>query len=438
MIVRRLAILVTTAAALTAAPPATAEGKPSDRPSRGIKSVTAITKVYTFGQKVAAVAIEYSGLVNPRTLDLGTYTVSDSIYNFRFNPIEDLQKRADRTITRVYTNDQPMIDARGSSDRGRYVVVELDPDDPGGNTVIRSKCEARCYEKINPDLLTEVVQNENVYAQDPGHGRGRLLAAGGPARHPLTGESVGILTDDFSHETFLHSGLVVPYAFHIPAGYDPRRKYPLVVVLPGWGSGFDGDNVGVQVAVDITATAWLQPEWTGVDDDVIVLTPQTQRVGTQTESAATVALLKSFMARYSIDPDRVYASAFSWGSTLAYDAMADHPGLFTATLITAGFRVNADQAARIAKAKTPIWITHGANDPVLPVAFGRDSTQQLRSAYVAAGADPAESENLIRYTEYPDNAYSQPDYHAVVGPTYEDTPILRWLLQRGLNGSGPR
>src|SRR4051794_2715822 len=80
---------------------------PAATPNPGIRGVTAITQVYTYGQKVAAVAVEYPGVVDPHTLDLGTFTVSDSIYDFRFNPIEDLGKRADRTVTRLYTNNSP-------------------------------------------------------------------------------------------------------------------------------------------------------------------------------------------------------------------------------------------------------------------------------------------------------------------------------------------
>jgi hypothetical protein len=40
---------------------------------------------------------------------------------------------------------------------------------------------------------------------------------------------------------------------------------------------------------------------------------------------------------------------------------------------------SAVRAARIAATRTPIRITHGTSDPVLPV---------LRDAYVAAGVDP--------------------------------------------------
>ncbi|RIQ19588.1 PHB depolymerase family esterase [Jiangella rhizosphaerae] len=427
MIVRRLAgtALVVAALAGALAAPARAAAPPARPGPPGIQSVTPITQVYTYGQKVAAVAVEYSAPVNPWELDLDTFTVSDSIYNFRYNPIEDLARRADRTVTRVYTNDSIALNPYGRSTPGRYVIVELAADDPGGNTVI---AEGR-YVKVNPAQPTLVVQNEDVYAR-PGNGvgRGRVLSDGSPAAHPLSGESVDLLADDFAHESFVQGGTVLPYAYHLPEDYDPSREYPLVVILPGHGMGFNGANAGVQVVADIPATAWLQPEWTGTDEDVIVLAPQNQRVGAAAESALMVALVKSFMARFSVAADRVYASTVSYGSTLAWQTLATEPGLFTAVLLTGGFRVSAAQAAQIAAEPTPIWITHGTNDHLLPVAFARESAVLLRDAYVAAGVDPTEAAELIRYTEYGNEAFSEPDYHAAYGPTYEDASILRWLL----------
>lgn len=125
--------------------------------------------MYTYGQKVAAVAVEYRAVVDPRTLDLKTFTVSDSVYNFRYNPIEDLPKRADRTVTRVYTNDSPALRANGRPTPGRFVIVELAATDPGGNTVIVSQCPTwLCSVKVNPNLPTRVVQNEDIRAR---HGK---------------------------------------------------------------------------------------------------------------------------------------------------------------------------------------------------------------------------------------------------------------------------
>ncbi|HYQ64846.1 PHB depolymerase family esterase [Actinophytocola sp.] len=419
MITRRIVaslIAVAFAGALTPQPAAAAPGRSST-----IRGVTAITQVYTYGQKVVAVAVEYPAVVDPRTLGRDTFTVSDSIYNFRYNPIEDLAKRADRTVVRVYTNSSPALNANGRSTPGRFVIVELAPADPGGNTVIVSKCPtALCSVKVNPNLPTEVVQRKDI----------RTLwgkVTGAPAAHPLTGRTVNRLVDEFTLDTFTGGGTALPYAYHLPRHYDRHREYPLVVILPGHGMGWDGDNPGVQIAADIPATAWLRPNWR---EDVIVLAPQNQRVGAPAEAADMVALVERFTATHRVDRDRVYVSTVSYGSTLAWEAMATHPGLFTAALITGGFRVSAEQAARIATDRTPIWITHGLNDHLLPVAYGRDSTALLRTAYTAAGVGSDKAADLVRYTEFGNDAFSEPDYHAAFGPTYENRSILRWLVSR--------
>ncbi|MBP2329489.1 putative peptidase [Kibdelosporangium banguiense] len=140
MTTRRIAMsLIATgfACALAVASPADAAANSA---LTGIRSVTAITQVYTYGQKVTAVAVEYPAVVDALTLEKNTFTVTDSIYNFRYNPIEDLSKRAKRTITKVYTNDSPALRSNGRSATGRFVIVELAATDAGGNTVIVSKC----------------------------------------------------------------------------------------------------------------------------------------------------------------------------------------------------------------------------------------------------------------------------------------------------------
>lgn len=419
MITRRVVTSLTAAGLVCAlAAPASAATSATE-----IRGVTAITRVYTYGQKVAAVAVEYRHPVDPRTLDLNTFAVSDSIYNFRYNPIEDLDRRADRTVTRVYTNNAPALRAHGRSTPGRYVIVELAPTDPGGNTVIVSKCPtALCSVKVNPNLPTEVVQRADIRTS-----RGKV--AGAPTAHPLTGGTVNLLVDEFRLDTHTAGSTPLPYAYHLPRHYDRRHSYPLMVILPGHGMGWDGDNPGVQIAADIPATAWLSPEWTG-GDDVIVLAPQNQRVGAPAEAADMVALVERFMATHGVDRDRVYVSTVSYGSTLAWEAMATHPGLFTAALVTGGFRVSAEQAARIATDRTPVWITHGRNDHLLPVAYGRDSAALLREAYVAAGVSPDRAARLVRYTEFGNDAFTEPDYHAAFGPTYEDHSIPQWLITR--------
>ncbi|MEV4812206.1 hypothetical protein [Micromonospora avicenniae] len=412
--------------------PGSATAGPPDRGGDGVQNIIPITQILAFGQKVTAVAVEYSSEVNPRTLNRDTYTVSDSLYNFRFDPVEDITdptKRADRTITAVYTNDTPDLNADRHSDPGKYVIVELDSKDPGGNTVMATGN----YVKVNPDLQTQVVQNEDVYAQPgrAGQGRGPRLAAASDEAYRPTRPAINLLADDFVYERFTTTtGTMIPYAYHLPDGYDAARKYPVVVILPGQGMGFNGSNEGVQVAADIPATAWLQEKWTGTSEDVIVLAPQNERVGSAAAQAdVMVELLNAFAGEFSVDQERIYASTVSYGSTLAWAALATYPGLFDGALITGGFAASAAQATAVAASGTPVWITHGTHDHLLNVSTtGQASYNRIWNAYMELGKTPAQANELVKYTEYADSAFYEPDRHLAAAPTYEDETILQWLL----------
>lgn len=166
------------------------------------------------------------------------------------------------------------------------------------------------------------------------------------------------------------------------------------------------------------------------DEDVIVLAPQNQRVGSATAQAdAMVELLNAFARDFAVDQDRIYASTVSYGSTLAWAALATYPGLFDGALITGGFAASAAQATAIAAAGTPVWITHGTHDHLLNVVTtGQASYNRIWNAYTALGKTPAQTNALVKYTEYADSAFYEPDRHLAAAPTYEDRTILQWLL----------
>jgi predicted peptidase len=397
----------------------------------GIRSITPITTVYTYGQKVSAVALEYGDTVNSRMLDNSTFSVQDTIYNFRFNPIADLPKLTDRTVTHTYTNNAAATRADHRSTPGRYVIVELDPGQNAGWTVIVSKCPTfLCTVKINPELPTTVVQHKTVYGQAR-RGKGPVLAGATPNQsRAMTEKPANQLVDEFRYGSYLSGGMVLPYHYHLPKDYDPARTYPLMVVLPGHGMGWDGDNLRVQLAADIPATAWLQPEWTGSTEDVIVLAPQHQRVGGAAEADLLVKMLDEFRTDFSVDDRRIYATTVSYGSQLLWHAFAKRPDLFAAGLVTGGFAVNAEQATAIAAAEIPLWVTHGVHDHLLNISLARTTRTLLQTAYAARDKTPEQIDALLRYTEYEDASFSLPDYHAAFGPTYEDRSILRWLLSQ--------
>ncbi|MGX9886650.1 hypothetical protein [Streptomyces sp. NPDC002276] len=74
-----------------------------------VRGATAITKVYGDGQKLIAVAVEYDADITGSALSTSTFRVSG------------------RTVTKVYANRSADLAERGRD--GRYVIVELSPDD---------------------------------------------------------------------------------------------------------------------------------------------------------------------------------------------------------------------------------------------------------------------------------------------------------------------
>jgi predicted peptidase len=430
---RRIAVVASTVALATSGLTYNSLTSGGGGSGDGIRSITPITTVYTYGQKVSAVAVEYGDTVNPRMLDNTTFSVQDTLYNFRFNPIADLPKLTDRTVTGTYTNNAATSRGDRRSVPGRYVIVELDAAQNAGWTVIVSKCPTfLCTVKVNPELPTKVVQRKPVYGQPRfGHGKGPVLAKATPnTARKVTEKAVNLLVDEFRYGSYLSGGMVLPYHYHLPKNYDPAKTYPLMVVLPGHGMGWDGDNFLVQVAADIPATAWLQPAWTGSTEDVIVLAPQNQRVGGAAEADLLVKLLDQFVKDFAVNSKRIYATTVSYGSQLLWNAFAKRPDLFAGGLVTGGFAVNAEQAAAIAAAEIPLWVTHGVHDHLLNVSLARTTRTLLQNAYVARGKTPEQIDALLHYTEYDDAAFALPDYHAAFGPTYEDGSILRWLLSR--------
>ena len=87
---------------------------PSTATHPHIKSVTAITEVFGEGQKVTAAAVEYDQTVATAKLAGSAFSV------------------ANRTITRVYANTKADKSAQGVN--GRFVILELNPTDPGSAT----------------------------------------------------------------------------------------------------------------------------------------------------------------------------------------------------------------------------------------------------------------------------------------------------------------
>jgi predicted peptidase len=236
----------------------------------------------------------------------------------------------------------------------------------------------------------------------------------------------------FLAQTFTDSGgHTLPYRLLVPTVRPAHTKagmpnvvphlMPLVLLLHGSGER-GNDNSGqlrngvAELLGSATAAArfpcfylvpqcptqhrWVEVNW---DADHHVLPPRLSM-----PLSATVQLVESLLGRHPIDPQRLYLIGLSMGGFGVWDLLSRRPECFAAAVSICG---GTDDNAALAARAVPIWVFHGARDPIVPVERSRRTVTALR----AAGGTP-------RYTEYPHVGHDAWT-HAFAEPN-----LLPWLF----------
>jgi len=123
-------------------------------------------------------------------------------------------------------------------------------------------------------------------------------------------------------------------------------------------------------------------------------------------SDAVLAFIEGAPAQFGTDPSRVYLLGFSQGATLVWATLMSRwsrPGLIAGGLALSGrlfpelLQSGTPLSTRLGEPSQlqglPIFASHGAEDPVTPVGFGRENARLFRAW--APGAD-------FEYVEDPD------------------------------------
>lgn len=145
-------------------------------------------------------------------------------------------------------------------------------------------------------------------------------------------------------------GSIQPYSLYLPEGYDPDKRYGLVVTLHG-ATGNDWDQAA--------ALASAAPR------DLIIVSPfgrgDLSYTGAGERDVLDVIDLVS--ARYGIDPDRIYLTGSSMGGFGTWRLAQLYPWRFAAIAPFAGW-TSADLLENIAG--IPVLAVHGDQDTVVP------------------------------------------------------------------------
>lgn len=201
------------------------------------------------------------------------------------------------------------------------------------------------------------------------------------------------------------------YRLSLPDGAPAGAGWPLLVFLHG--SGERGDDLEL---VARNGPPKLIAE--GRRFPAIVASPQAPAHAAW-DPHAVQALVDALRQRHAVDDDRIYLTGLSMGGYAVWDTLAAYPDTFAAAVPICG-GIGAAIVAAERFAHVPVWIFHGADDPVVPV----ENSQRIRDALLAAGGAPA-------MTIYPGVG------HDSWVRAYEDPALWAWLFAQR-RGAAPR
>jgi predicted esterase len=225
-------------------------------------------------------------------------------------------------------------------------------------------------------------------------------------------------------------GHVMPYRLLKPTGYDPAKRYPLVIFLHGsaerGSDNFKPLNAGVWGYADdklqgphpcfvmlpqcsMEAGGWADTR-SAPQSMTVMRATSNYRLADQ-PSLETVLVLDAIDSvireNPSIDHDRIYLTGSSMGGFGTWELLMRRPTFFAAAVVLCG---GGDETRAALIAKVPVWDHHGVLDAVVKVQASRNMIAALRHA----GGNP-------RSTEYPDRGHS-------IGLPNFDPEVVEWMF----------
>ncbi len=203
----------------------------------------------------------------------------------------------------------------------------------------------------------------------------------------------------------------IPYLLFLPEGYhqDPRRRWPMILFLHG--AGERGNDLSLLKKHGIPKIVETQPDF-----PFVTISPQCPPDDWWPNRIDDLqVLLDRAMATYRVDPHRIYLTGLSMGGYGSWSLALRFPDRFAAVVpICGGLWGSPPQAVQRLK-DVPIWVFHGAKDPVVPLAESKRLVEALQQV-----------DGKVRFTIYPDAE------HDAWTRTYANPALYEWLLEHTL------
>ncbi len=229
----------------------------------------------------------------------------------------------------------------------------------------------------------------------------------------------------FLNRSITLNGTVYHYVVYLPMDWTPKQKWPVILFLHGSGErgsdGLDETQVGLPNALRSHYERWpfvvVMPQvpynhhhWT--DSDIMEM---------------AMAALNAEVKEFHGDPQRLYLTGMSLGGYGVWEIAKNYPGRFAAIAPVCGGIYwsyapgrwhQPELVPEYVKAigRTPVWIFHGADDPVISPA----QSQIMYTAIAAAGGN-------VRFWEYANY------HHNAWDRAYVDPELPQWFLSHRLS-----
>jgi phospholipase/carboxylesterase len=173
----------------------------------------------------------------------------------------------------------------------------------------------------------------------------------------------------------------------LPPNDSPSAKHPTIIMLHGRGAD-EHDLVGLADYLDpslfvVSVRAPFPFQWGGGYTwyDILEVGSPEPRMFAESYRKLT-QFMSDALSQYPIDGNRVFLLGFSMGTMMSYSLLLTRPELFAGVVANSGY-VPEDVDLRFqweTLAGKQIFVSHGANDPIIPIGLGRRARELLESA----------------------------------------------------------
>jgi predicted esterase len=207
------------------------------------------------------------------------------------------------------------------------------------------------------------------------------------------------------HEVKRRTGTLtpLPYLVHVPDGNEAMKR-PAIFLLHGSG----GRSVSME---SLARNAVITYAKAHQDFPFAVVVPHCSGANDQGWQVPLLDdLYDEVVAKYQIDPDRVYVMGESMGGFGTLSWVAAHPDRFAAVVPVCG----AGNPREVGQYReVPAWVFHGAKDPAVPIRKSYEMVEALRQIH-----------GRVRFTIYPDGG------HVIWDDVYSAPELYAWMLRQ--------